>query len=73
MSARTRSEHMRWSKDRALDLVDAGDLFGALASMCSDLSKHPETGGMVGFALLTGPGALSSGADPLRSWIEGFA
>jgi hypothetical protein len=37
-----RAEHLAWAKQRALEYVDAGDLTSAIASMLSDLGKHPE-------------------------------
>ena len=40
----TRDEHLAWCKARALEYLDAGDLVNAVASMASDLTKHPETG-----------------------------
>ncbi len=39
----TRSEHIEWCKKRALEYADKGELLTALASMASDLNKHPET------------------------------
>jgi len=39
----TRAEHVRWCKTRALEYVDRGDFYGAMASMLSDLGKHDET------------------------------
>lgn len=39
----TREEHMKFCKKRALEYLDAGNLVEAVASMVSDLSKHPET------------------------------
>ena len=41
--AMTRSEHLEWCKERALEYVDANDLSQAYTSMASDLGKHPET------------------------------
>ena len=38
----TRAEHIADLKQRALEVVGAGDLSGALASYLSDLGKHPE-------------------------------
>lgn len=43
----TRQEHLQWCKDRALEYVKVGDNDSALASMLSDLAKHPETAGSV--------------------------
>lgn len=39
----TREQHLAWCKERAIRELDAGDVNGALASMASDLNKHPET------------------------------
>jgi hypothetical protein len=40
----TREEHLAWAKARAIrELEYNGDLAIALASMGSDLDKHPET------------------------------
>lgn len=47
----TREEHLEWCKQRALEYVEAGDATGALASMISDLSKHPETEDHAGIQL----------------------
>lgn len=70
----TRQEHVEWCKSRALELVEAGDVAGALASMTSDLSKHPETRGHsgveLGMMLMMG-GHLSTPAA-MRKFILGF-
>lgn len=42
----TRAEHVEWCKQRALALLDAGDIEQALTSMMSDLGKHDETKGL---------------------------
>ena len=70
----TRVDHLAWCKERALELVDAGDLNNALASMASDLGKHPETAGHAGIELgmmLRMTGNLSTAQD-VRKHIEGF-
>ena len=41
--AETRDEHLAWCKQRALEYADRGDTTNAVASMMSDLGKHPET------------------------------
>lgn len=41
----TRQEHLQFSKDRALEVLDTGDVAGAAASFYSDLGSHPETAG----------------------------
>jgi hypothetical protein len=69
-----RAKHLAWSKTRALEYVDAGDVQGAFASMISDLNKHAETAGHQGAelgALLMMGGHLST-AREMREFIEGF-
>ena len=39
----TREEHLKICKERALGYLNENDLTNAIASMLSDLSKHPET------------------------------
>jgi hypothetical protein len=70
----TRAEHLKWAKDRALEYADMGDVSQAMASLGSDLNKHPETkghGGMELMMMLAVGGHLD---DPgaLRKYIEGF-
>jgi hypothetical protein len=65
---------MRWAKDRALEYADQGDLSGAMASMGSDLNKHPETKGHTGMELMMNlamNGHLGNRHE-LRKFIEGF-
>lgn len=38
----TRDELLAWAKQRALEYCDEGEINSALASMLSDLHKHPE-------------------------------
>ena len=70
----TRTEHLQWCKDRALEYVDARDMQQAIASMCSDLSKHPELSEHPGKQL--GTMLMFSGhmntADEAIKWINGF-
>jgi len=70
----TRNEHVTWCKERALALVDDGDLEQAFTSMFSDLGKHPETQGhtgmQLGSRLLVG-GHLNTEAK-MREFIKGF-
>jgi hypothetical protein len=47
----TRQEHMDWCKKRALEYCEIGDVTQALASMASDLNKHPDTKGHAGAIL----------------------
>lgn len=70
----TRQEYLDWCKQRALEYVNAGDLTGAFASMCSDLNKRPETedhpAAMLGLNLRM-MGSLNT-AKQMREFIEGF-
>jgi hypothetical protein len=72
----TRAEHLAWAKERALEYADQGDTASAIASLTSDLGKHPETAASVSIvAKLMMPlaisGHLSTPAE-LRKFIEGF-
>jgi fructose-1-phosphate kinase PfkB-like protein len=69
---RSRADHMAWAKARAIEYVEAGDAKNALASLLSDLSKHPDTAGLAKFA--TAAGLLHVNSVPaMRSFVEGFA
>lgn len=69
-----REEHLAWCKERALKYVDHQDYKNAIASMCSDLRKHPETenhsGAQIGL-LLAISGHLNT-EHQVRNWIVGF-
>ena len=70
----TRSEHLRWAKDRALEYADRGDIASAIASLGSDLRKHPGTrdhSGMELMMMLAMTGHLDKPGE-LRRFIEGF-
>jgi hypothetical protein len=67
-----RAEHLAWCKQRALEYLDAGDMNNAVASMESDMRKHPETQisdllSMLGMRYL-----IDRDAAAVRRWIEGF-
>ena len=71
----TREEHMAWCKKRALEYVDRGELHYAVASMASDLTKHPETtksanAFLVQIALLD---VMNDDVGAVRKWVNGFA
>ena len=70
----TRSEHLQWCKDRALEYVDAGDLTNAYASMASDLTKHPETEkhAAIGLGMMMLMGGQLATQEKMRKFIEGF-
>ena len=68
-----REEHLRWCKDRALEYLP-DDPQEALASMFSDLGKHPETEGhsAIGLGVTMMMGGYLRTADQARKFIEGF-
>lgn len=68
--AENRAEHLAWAKQRALEYLDAGDLGNAIASMVSDLGKHPETRS-VPLRLQQGLRfALENDTAGVRQWIN---
>ena len=70
----TRTEHLQWCKDRALEYVDQNDLQNAYASMCSDLSKHDGTQGHMAIEMgmmLMMAGDLAT-PSKMREFINGF-
>lgn len=69
-----RAEHLEWCKKRALAYVDSGVVSQALASMTSDLGKHPDTAGHPGImlgAMLIASGNLST-VEQARKFINDF-
>ena len=69
-----RQQHMEWTKERALEYARGGDTRDALASLFSDLGKHPETANHLGIQLgmsLMMAGHLSTTAE-VTKFIEGF-
>ncbi len=45
----------------------------AVASMTSDLNKHPETGGeLYAMLALAGMMEIQKGPEAVRRWVEGF-
>jgi hypothetical protein len=67
-----RDEHLAWCKQRALEYVDAGNLADAVASMGSDLQKHPELGANQ-YLMMLGLLHVDAGDSlAVRRWIEGF-
>lgn len=70
----TRAEHLAWCKQRALVYADLGDVSQAMASLGSDLNKHPETrnhAAMELMMMLAVNGHLDAPGE-LRKFIEGF-
>lgn len=69
-----RTEHLQWCKQRALEYVAADQLGDAIASMASDLGKHPETRNHSAIQLmmrLAFAGHLST-REEVKRFIEGF-
>ena len=62
----TPGEHLAWAKDRADRYITDGDPINALASMLSDLSKHPET------AHLATTAPMATDPRRIQQWIDGF-
>jgi hypothetical protein len=70
----TRAEHMAWAKQRALEYLDRKELVSAIASMLSDLGKHPETERSVPMGVMLAIMIMVNTRDPaaVRRFIEGF-
>ena len=70
----TRAEHLAWAKQRALEYADRGDMTNAIASMGSDLRKHPDTKNHSGVELMAMMAVTGQFDQPgrLREFIEGF-
>lgn len=69
-----RTEHLQWCKTRALEYLDQNDTGQAMASMLSDLRKHPDTANhsaieLTGMLLVNGH--LDT-VNKVRHHIEGF-
>jgi hypothetical protein len=63
-----RAEHLAWAKQRALEELERGSHINALASMISDLRKHPELENHIGILLASGCFTPTQ----TKHWIEGF-
>lgn len=63
---------MAWAKARALEYLERGDCRNAVASMTSDLSKHPETEKAGSLMAIIGMFEVAAGPEAVRRWIEGF-
>lgn len=70
----TRQEHLAWAKERAIEYADRGEVGNAVASLTSDLGKHPETAGHSGLELMGMLAVTGNLEQPgeLRRFIEGF-
>lgn len=74
----TRAEHLAWCKQRALAELEvpneAEGLKNALASMASDLTKHPETEthAAIGLGMMMVMGGQLSTKPEMAKFIDGF-
>lgn len=71
---KTRAEHLKWCKDRALEYVERGELQDAYASFCSDMNKHDETRDHAAIPVdlqLMMIGDLNT-REAMKRFIEGF-
>jgi len=68
----SREEHLAWCKERALEYVTAGELADAVASMGSDLGKHPETQADPYLMMIGMRHVIDGDYAAVRRWIEGF-
>jgi hypothetical protein len=66
-----RKEHLAWCKARATEYAKAGDATNAVASMVSDMNKHPETQ-LDPMLAMMGMMEIKSGLPAVQRWIDGF-
>lgn len=72
MAEKTREQHLAWCKQRAHEYLDRGDVKNAVASMMSDLEKHPETKVTSPALNMLGIMAAMGGETEARRYIDGF-
>lgn len=68
----SRDEHLAWCKGRALEYWRRNELTDAVASMLSDLGKHPESRIPDAIAALGLLAAVSGDRLAVFRFIEGF-
>jgi hypothetical protein len=69
---RTREEHLEWCKERAREYLAEGDLLNAVASMASDMEKHPECGVNKFLVMAAMLHVANYDTVSVRRWVEGF-
>lgn len=70
----SRVEHLQFCKQRAREYAERGDFINAMASMGSDLDKHPETAkhpAMELWMMLYLSGHMNNVAEVMK-FIDGF-
>jgi hypothetical protein len=67
-------EHFNWARERALEYVELGDGGGAMASLVSDLNKHPGTARILtpDLQYLFAGEVVIGGAAGAKQFIEGI-
>lgn len=68
----TRQSHLEWCKKRAHEYLDKGDVHSAVASMMSDMQKHPETAFNSPILGMLGIQAAQGDIAEARRYIDGF-
>jgi len=71
----TRAEHLQWSKDRAIEILDKeGDIAQAYASFTTDMSAHPETEnhGAIQLGVMMMFGGQLNTIEEMKKFINGF-
>lgn len=70
----TRAEHLQWSKDRALEYLDRGDVANAWTSMTSDMGKHEDlqNHSAIGLGTMLLVSGHNNSVPEMRKFIEGF-
>lgn len=70
----TRDEHLAWCKTRALQILESGDMAGAMASMISDLGnwEKPLYDAHLISTMAMDAMMFRKTTDQMRNWIEGF-
>ena len=70
----TRQEHLNWCKERALFILNDGDVQCAYSSFLSDMSSHEETKDhsalTLGMMLMISDNLSTS--DQMKKFIDGF-
>ncbi len=70
----SRSKHLKWCEERALQYLENNDLNNAFKSMISDLGEHPETSDHPAIKLgmiMMMSGNLNS-KEKMKEFIKGF-
>jgi hypothetical protein len=74
MTEAKREDHVEWCKSRAREYLKEGDLTSAVASMLSDMQKHPETDtpALTAVGLVGIMEAANGNQQGVERFIDGF-